>query len=258
MLIKEISCKSLLNKTNLPFDYCLNPYTGCSHGCVYCYARFMLKYTKHKEEWGSFVDVKINAVEILKKEIIKAKPGSVFLSSVTDPYQAIEKRYELTRNILKTLPKDFKPSILTKSSLFTRDLDVLQQFKKSEIGVTITSLEDWKIFEPGASPTIERIKALREAHEAGLETYIFLGPVLPYITDKHFDKLMSEISFVDNVMVDRLNIKSGNWPRIKTVVQEEYPHLFKSFSEAVFEDEGYYSDFKKRMRSLRNNVEFCY
>ena len=258
MLIKEISCKSLLNKTNLPFDYCLNPYTGCSHGCVYCYARFMLKYTKHKEEWGSFVDVKINAVEILKKEIIKAKHGTIFLSSVTDPYQTIEKSYELTRNILKTLPKTFKPCILTKSSLFTRDLDILKQFEEAEVGVTITSMNDWKNFEQGASPTIERIKALKEAHEAGLDTYVFLGPVLPYITDKHFDKLMSEINFVDKIMMDRLNIKSGNWPMIKKVVQEKYPSLFKNFNEAVFENDDYYDDFKKKIKGLRKEVTFCF
>ncbi|MBM3199296.1 hypothetical protein FJZ53_00040 [Candidatus Woesearchaeota archaeon] len=86
MIIKEISCKTLLNKSGI-MDYCINPYTGCSHGCVYCYARFMLKYTNHKEEWGGFVDVKTNAIEVLKKEILKKKPGKIFISSVTDCYQ---------------------------------------------------------------------------------------------------------------------------------------------------------------------------
>lgn len=258
MKIKEIRCKSLLNKTSLPFDYCINPYTGCSNNCVYCYARFMLKYTNHKEEWGSFVDVKLNAVEVLKKELKKAKPGRIFISSVTDPYQSVEDNYELTRDILRTLPKNFQPCVLTKSSLVTRDIDVLKEFKEAEVGVTLTSLEDWKNFELDASSTEERIETLRRLHKAGIRTYVFLGPVLPYITDKNFDGLMRKISFVDEVMVDRLNIKSGNWPRIKKVLQEKYPQLLQNFSKAVFEGDDYYGDFKKRIKKLRKDVIFCF
>ena len=258
MKIKEIHCKSLLNKTNLPFDYCINPYIGCSNNCAYCYARFMMKYTKHKEEWGSFVDVKVNAIEVLKKDLRNAKPGRIFISSVTDPYQSVENKYGLTREILITLPKSFQPCILTKSSLVVRDMDILQEFKKIEVGVTITSLEDWKNFEPGASSTEERIKALKKLHKVGIQTYVFLGPVLPYITDKNLHELMQRISFVDEVMVDRLNIKSGNWPRIKKVVQERYPQLFRQFGKVVFEEGNYYNDFKKRIKKLRRDVSFCY
>lgn len=258
MLVKEVICKSLLNKTNLPFDYCINPYTGCSNNCVYCYARFMLKYTKHEEEWGSFVDVKVNAVEVLKKDLRKAKPGRVFISSVTDPYQSVEKNYKITRNILITLPKSFKPCILTKSSLITRDLDIIKEFRDAEVGMTITSLEGWQNFEPNASPVEERIKTLEKFHKAGIQTYIFLGPVLPYITDNGLDELMQKISFVDELMIDRLNIKSGNWLRIKKVLQEKYSQILQQFSKAVFENDNYYSDFKKRIRSLRTDIEFCY
>lgn len=258
MLIQKVNCKSLLNKTNLPFDYCLNPYTGCSNSCVYCYARFMLKYTEHKEEWGSFVDVKFNAVEVLKKEVLKAKPGTVFLSSVTDSYQLVEDSYELTRSILEILPRSFKPRILTKSSLVTRDMEVFKEFEDVEVGVTITSLEDWQNFEPNASPAEERIRALKSLHKSGIRTYIFLGPVLPYITDKSLETLMQRISFVDEVMVDRLNVKSGNWPRIRKVVLEKYPRLLEQFSKAVFENNSYYSDFKKRIKKIRKDASFCF
>jgi len=258
MKIKEIKCKSLLNKTGLSFDYCINPYVGCSNNCVYCYARFMLKYTHHEEEWGGFVDVKSNAIDILKKELKKAKPGRIFISSVTDPYQPIEMEYELTKTILEVLPKNFQPCILTKSSLVTRDLNILKEFKEAEIGMTITSLKDWKNFEPNASPVDDRIKVLKEVHEAGIKTYAFLGPVLPYITDKDLDEMMDKISFVDSVMVDRLNIKSGNWPKVKNVLLKKYPDLLDKFSEAVFEDDSYYSDFKRSIKKLRKDVTFCY
>lgn len=144
MIVKEISCKSLLNKTGLDCDYCINPYVGCSNNCVYCYARFMLRYSGHKEEWGSFVDVKVNAVDVLKSELRNRKPGSIFLSSVTDPYQKIEKDYELTKTILEVLPKSFRPYILTKSSLVTRDVKILKEFRRAQVGMTITSLHGWK------------------------------------------------------------------------------------------------------------------
>ncbi|MFH1332476.1 MAG: spore photoproduct lyase family protein [archaeon] len=258
MKIKEVHCKSLLNKTGLSCDYCINPYTGCSNNCVYCYARFMLRYTNHKEEWGSFVDVKVNAVDVLQRELRKAKPGSIFISSVTDAYQAVESKYKLTRRILEVLPKNFTPYILTKSALVTRDIDILRGFKRATVGFTITSLNDWKNFEPNSSPVEDRIKALKKVHDAGIKTNVFLGPVLPYITDKDLEILMERIGFVDSVMVDRLNIKCGNWPRIKDVVLRDYPDLYDKFAYAVFEDDSYFFNFKKTVKNLRRNVKFIY
>lgn len=256
MIIKEIKCKSLINKSGLS-DYCINPYTGCSNNCVYCYARFMLRYTNHKEEWGEFVDVKINAIEILKKELRNKKPGSVFISSVTDAYQGIEKKYEITRKILEILPKTFTPIILTKSALVKRDADLIKKFKKAEVGITITTLKEWKKFEPGASPPEERIKALKGMHEAGINTYVFLGPVIPYMTEKELEDIMEKIKFADKIWVDKLNIKSGNWQRIKKLVEKEYPNLHEEFNKAVFSEE-YYSGFKRKISKLNKNLTFCY
>ncbi|MEM4245008.1 MAG: radical SAM protein [Candidatus Nanoarchaeia archaeon] len=260
MIVKEVNCKSILNRTTLGFDFCINPYIGCSNSCVYCYARFMLRYTKHKERWGSFVDVKSNAVNMLKKDL-RRKPmrkcSSVFLSSVTDPYQFVECYYKLTRSILETLPKNFRPTILTKSSLVIRDIDVLKEFEEVEVGMTITSLNDWVNFEPNSSPVEERINALRELQKEGIGTYVFLGPVLPYITEKDLDALMDSISFVDYVMVDRLNIKCNNWYSIRNVLVRKYPDLLEKFSEAVFSN-NYFSDFKERIKSFRNDLDFCY
>jgi len=92
MLIKEINVKTALTKTGIQgFDYCLNPYVGCGHACRYCYASFMKRFTGHIEPWGDFVDVKINAPQVLRKQLQRAKPGSVLISTVTDPYQPLEK-----------------------------------------------------------------------------------------------------------------------------------------------------------------------
>ncbi len=140
MIVREIQAKSILNKSKI-FDYCLNPYTGCQINCAYCYARlFMRRYSGHKEPWGKFVDVKINAPELLRKQLEKARKGTVWVSSVCDPYQPIEAKYELTRRCLIELAnKQFPVTIQTKSKLVLRDLDLFRQFDEIEVGVTITT-----------------------------------------------------------------------------------------------------------------------
>jgi DNA repair photolyase len=88
MIVKEIQAKAILSVSKV-YDYVINPYTGCQHGCTYCYARFMKRFTGHKEPWGEFVDVKINASDLLQVEIKRKKRGSVWISGVCDPYQPL-------------------------------------------------------------------------------------------------------------------------------------------------------------------------
>ncbi|MBU1622838.1 MAG: radical SAM protein, partial [Nanoarchaeota archaeon] len=141
MIIREIQSKSIITKSELPeSEYCLNPYIGCSHGCIYCYARFMKRFTGHSEPWGDFVDIKMNAPELARNSVKKIKKagGVVLIGSVTDAYQPIEKKYQLTRNVLiELLKEDIPISILTKSALVTRDIDLLSQFSCCSVGLTI-------------------------------------------------------------------------------------------------------------------------
>ena len=96
--IREVQAKSILSKSGIPgVMYCVNPYVGCAHACIYCYATFIMRFTGHTEKWGSFVDVKTNASELLNKQLKRAQRGTVMLSSVTDPYQPAETKYKLTR-----------------------------------------------------------------------------------------------------------------------------------------------------------------
>lgn len=97
VVFREILCKTILSPCQIPgIRYSINPYVGCQHACTYCYARFMLKYRHQNEKWGEFVDIKVNATQALRKQLHKAKPGLALLSSVTDAYQPIETKYELT------------------------------------------------------------------------------------------------------------------------------------------------------------------
>jgi DNA repair photolyase len=206
MLVKEIFAKTILTKTGIPdFDYCVNPYVGCAHGCRYCYASFMKRFTGHQEPWGDFVDVKVNAPHLLERQLKRARRGSVILGSVTDPYQPLEKTYKLTRGCLEALLEcQFDVNLLTRSPLCLRDIDLLKQFKKIEVGFSIATHDEeiTKMFEP-RSPSIQsRMEALRTLHDQKIRTFAFIGPMLPLDPAQLVSMLKG---IVDEVLIDRMN-----------------------------------------------------
>ncbi len=208
-LIQEVRVKSILSKSGIPgVDYCINPYVGCSHGCRYCYATFMKRYTGHTEAWGSFVDVKMNGPEVLRRQIKKATKGHIMISSVTDPYQPMEAKYKLTRQCLEILlPYQSSLDILTKSPLVLRDTDLLKQFKEMEVGMTITTDDEEvkRIFEPHAPPIQARIRALKALYKSGIRTYVFIGPLLPMNPETFSEKIGP---YVHAILIDRMNYVS--------------------------------------------------
>ena len=205
LVVREIQAKSILNKSKI-YDYCVNPYTGCQVNCRYCYASlFMRRYSGHSEPWGQFVDVKINAPEILEKQLPRAKKGTVWVSSVCDPYQPIEEKYALTRRCLEILAAArFPVNVQTKSALVLRDLDVLEKIEEIEVGMTITTADEGlaATFEPGASTVGQRIKALGTIHARGIPTFAFIGPLLPGGAEELVRALEGS---VDRLLVDRMN-----------------------------------------------------
>jgi len=257
MKIKEVKSKTILTKSGLPgVDYCINPYIGCFHGCVYCYARFMKRFTNHPEKWGEFVDVKINAPEVLEKELLKnPKRGGIFLGSVTDAYQPVEKKYELTREILKVLLNyEFPVSILTKSGLITRDIDLLKQFKKLEAGFSISTLnkEIKENFEPCSPLVKQRIEALKKLHDSGVKTYAFISPVLPELTKlKPIFKILQ--GKIDYIMAESLNIRFDNWEYIQNLVKNKYPHLLSFYQSKL--NQEYWGKIEREVRKLSNTFK---
>lgn len=203
--IREVQAKSILNKSKI-YDYCVNAYTGCQVNCRYCYARlFMRRYSGHSEPWGAFVDVKVNAPDILRKQVIRAKKGTVWLSSVCDPYQPLEEKYRLTRQCLAILAEaGFPVNIQTKMTLVLRDLDIIEKFKEVEVGMTLTTGDEGirRMFEPGASPVAERIAALERIHSRGIKTFAFIGPLLPGGPEGLISALSGK---VNRILVDRMN-----------------------------------------------------
>jgi len=209
MTVKEVYVKTILSKSKVS-DYTVNPYIGCEHGCTYCYARFMKRFTGHREQWGRFVDVKVNAARLLQRELKKKRSGRVWISGVCDPYQPIEKKYALTRRCLEILSEHGWPvTVQTKSPLVKRDLGLLEKFNDVEVGLTITTADDAirKMFEPKCSPIKDRIETLETLHSAGVKTYAMIAPLLPKA-----ETLVTQLSEkVDYVLIDKMNYHYADW-----------------------------------------------
>jgi DNA repair photolyase len=209
MIVKEVQARSVLSVSRV-YPYVVNPYTGCQHACSYCYARFMKRFTGHKEPWGEFVDIKVNAPERLRVEIRRKKPGRVWISGVCDPYQPLEGKYKLTRQCLEILVENGWPvTIQTRSPLVLRDIDILKGGKDLEAGFSITTADDSirKVFEPRAPAIESRIKALDELHKAGIRTFAMIAPMLPGA--EGLPELLK--GKIDYILIDRMNYSHADW-----------------------------------------------
>ncbi len=205
MIVREIQAKSILSPSKV-YPYVLNPYVGCQHSCSYCYARFMKKFTGHREPWGEFVDVKVNAAELLEKEALRKKKATVWISGVCDPYQPLERKYRLTRRCLQILSREDWPMVIqTRSPLVLRDADLLKGANNVDAGLSVTTADDniRKLFEPAAPPIPKRLDALAELHGQGVRTYAMIAPILPG-AEKLVDLLSGK---VDYILVDRMNYR---------------------------------------------------
>jgi len=262
VISKEIKAKSIISPSALPgVDFVVNPYAGCLHACVYCYARFMKRFMKESAEWGEFCHPKINAVELAEKEIKKIpERSSIMFSSVTDAYNPLEKKYELTRKILEILVNyNIDVSILTKSDLVLRDLDILKKMKQIEVGFTITTTNEkfQKILEPGASSPQKRIAALKALKQSGINIFAFIGPILPYFTD--LENIFKQLSgIVEYVFVDTFNTKGANWDGVMNILKKYFPNLIEKYKEIYLNEKNYRkyaNDLKIQIQGLSKEYD---
>ncbi len=190
--IREVKCKTLLHDLDYgrSSEYTANFYKGCSHGCVYCYVPSLI----HDERgWGRFVDVKVNAPEVLDRELRTAEPKVVFLSSASDSYQPVEARYKITRRCLEVLLKhSFPVSILTRSPLILRDLDLLKRFEWIRVGFSISTACDRR-YEPGVVPVERRVECLRKLSSIGIRTWVSMAPIIPRLILTDLEALMRKL-----------------------------------------------------------------
>ena len=251
--INLIQAKSIFIKSGLPgSDWVINPYNGCLFSCMYCYAAQIARWKHPDEVWGTYLDIKINAPELLKKELDQLEKklggknfGSVFLSSVTDPYVGMEAKYQLTRKCLEVLADygyEGSVSIQTKSPLVTKDVDVLKRLKDVTVGFTVTTLDDKvsRFLEVKAPPVSSRIQALRELHESGIRTYAFVGPILPHFTsdEKKINELLNILqeAGVSEVWFEHINLSPKIKGRLFDFLRKETPELLPEFEKADTEE----------------------
>lgn len=218
MRVDELKVKGALQPSGIPgVNWVINPYVGCSHACLYCYAVFMRRVYSIQEPWGEFLRPKVNTPEILLHERRRLKPGQVVLfSSVTDPYVPQEKRYRLTRRCLEALlgtPAQVR--ILTRSPLVLRDLDLLVALN-ARVGISVTTdrEEVARAFEPKSPSIRSRVKVLKALREAGLATQAFIAPLLPSTGPEAVAELLA--GAVTEVFLDRMNYVNG---RIRALYQ---------------------------------------
>ena len=253
MKIVEIKVKKILGESKIT-DYTINPYIGCQHSCFYCYSKhYTRKFLKEKEEWGKFVYVKVNAAKILEKEIRKKKKGSVYLSSLTDPYQPIEKKYKITREILDVLAKNnWKVIIQTKSSLVLRDLDILKKFEEIEVGFTITTLNEnlRKIIEPFSSSIKERINALKKLKKENIRTFLFVGPLIfPFVNFEEIRKLIEfGLKSFDEVFVDKFRVKNDLMKEWKGFIAKSFGREKERIWESLVKSNGFWKNVRLNLK----------
>ncbi|MCQ2411180.1 MAG: radical SAM protein [Elusimicrobiaceae bacterium] len=238
--ISQVPVKTFLSKSKIPgFDYVINPYIGCPHKCIYCYAEYMRKFTGHSEAWGDFLDVRHCDIPLPPAKLFHTH---VLLSSVTDPYNPYEKQYELTRKLLKQLQYcQAYVHILTKSSLVTRDLDLFKQMPGCEVSFSFSSADDSfrQLAEPGASSVEEKINALRELSSQGIQTGVMVAPIFPGLTDWK-EIILRTREYTQHYNFDSLNMRPAYRQKVLSFVAQHYPNWVPLYTDIFIHENTSY------------------
>lgn len=249
-IVKEIHTKGILTKSNLPVsDYSVNPYTGCIHGCKYCYASFMKRFSNHSEPWGDFVDVKYWPPI---KNPQKYTGQELFIGSVTDPYQPAEREHKRTRALLEQMQgSGCKISIATKSDLVLRDLDLIQTFPDARVSWSINTLNDDFRQDMDQAVSIERrLAAMKAFHDAGVRTTCFISPIFPGITD--IPSIIRRVKSQCNLIwLENLNLRGGYKTVILDYITEKYPQLLPLY-QSIYQknSRSYWAQLDEEIRTF--------
>lgn len=258
ILIRDIETKNIMTKSTLPVGgYSVNPYVGCTHGCKYCYASFMKRFTGHTEPWGTFLDVKHWPVI---KNPQKYKGQRVVIGSVTDGYLPQEAQFRNTRKLLEQLKNSGAELLIcTKSDLVLRDLDLLKEMGKVTVSWSINTLEEAFQSDMDNAVSVERrLDAMKQVYDAGIRTVCFISPVFPGITD--FEAIFHRVKEqCDLVWLENLNLRGAFKQEILDYIESKYPQLATLYHVIYTEgDRSYFRDLEERARRLaeENNCPF--
>ncbi len=259
MTVVPITLPAITKSCCDSMDYDINPYSGCSHGCIYCYAGFMKEATGHKEPWGAFVDVLYNE-KLLKGDAAKYAGKNILLSSLTDPYLQLEAKKEATRSLLRRLIC-LKPNlwILTKSDLVLRDVDILKKFGNCRVGFSLATLDERvrEEIEPYASSIERRLKALQKLKNEGIKTFVFIGPILPFITDWR-EIVLKTRRMADMYMFENLKIHGMIWESLRKWLWKKESKMLKDYERIYFTKNSYWREVEKAIKGFCDDARLDY
>ena len=252
ILVRDVETRSILTKSTLPVGgYSVNPYVGCTHGCKYCYASFMKRFTGHSEPWGTFLDVKHWPVI---RNPQKYKGQRIVIGSVTDGYLPQEEQFQNTRRLLEQLQDSGAELLIcTKSDLVVRDIDLLQKMEKVTVSWSINTLdEDFKNDMDKAVSIRRRLDAMKRVYDAGIRTVCFIAPVFPGITD--FEAIFQRVKDqCDLVWLENLNLRGSFKQDILGYIQKMRPELVPLY-HAIYNqgDRSYFHELEAKAEKLAN------
>ena len=270
MVYEHTQVKKMLHRVNvwfLPFRWGINTYRGCEHNCVYCNARYTHEYLGLSTgEFAYKIMVKDNAPEALDKELSREKwnkKWTVNMSTVTDPYQPGERKFKITREVLKVFLKHHNAlMVTTKSDLILRDLDILVEIAQSgflNVVITIPTLDEdlRKKIEPRVPSIQKRIEVVKKVHDAGITVGVTSIPLFPHISDGEVDlenlvKTLAE-NGVDYVIIDMLNFREETRDRIIPFIKDNYPKLVPNYEE-LYITNYCDKDYTKQIRKYANRL----
>lgn len=247
MILNHRPVKTIMTKSKLPdSDYAINPYVGCPHQCVYCYACFMKRFTGHTEPWGEFLDIK-EFPPI--KNPTKYDGKKLFFGSVTDCYNAYEAEYKKTQAILKQfIGTNANITITTKSNLIVRDLEILKQLKNLTVAFSINTMdEDFQKHMDNAPSINERIEAMKTLHNNGINTVTFISPIFPGITCVQ-EIVKATRTHCNTYWLENLNLRGSYKQVIMNYVKRNYPHLMPLY-ETIYnhKDKTFWIELSKEL-----------
>ena len=266
---QEITCRSALNPVKgMPFDWTLNPYRGCTHGCHYCFAR---RYHTQFElgsgdEFSSVILVKTNFVDVLRRELDRPswKRDYVAVGTATDVYQPIEGHYKLTRRSLEALARARTPAgIITKGPMVVRDKDVLQELTRQAgctvyVSVPTVDEEAWRILEPGTAHPLQRLRAVRELNDAGIRAGVLMNPIVPGLTSQpaKMEETVKAIAGHGAAFMgtNLLFLKDGTRVHFMTFLEKRFPDLWKKYQRlyaGAYASDAYAKEVKGMVKLLQ-------
>ena len=261
MTFKAILVDSLLNRITIKDklflgDYTVDPYSNCEFGCIYCDSSF-----------DRTIYVKINAAEIIEKELLKNKKGRIIVGSVHDPYQNAEKKYMLTRKILEKISKyDFSCHILTKSDLVLRDIDILKKIKDCFVTISLVSINKKVsiIFEKNVIEPTKRLKIVEKLNSENIKSGVALIPFLPYFSEDNVEDLVKSLKEhnAKYLLFKHLELKGDQKNYYFKILDKYYPAFVKKYNtlykESYMPNESYIKDFSNRMNKYLKKYHISY